>query len=125
VFAHNFITPTFIAEERNKPELLKRLEGTTGELKDLEKTGKFPYASKIAPEIVAAIEQGDFAVMDGRFEPQLCWATAIGASPKRGWGIWDTLFALLASLVMPFARKDWAKMTRGDALRDKWETKET
>lgn len=37
VFAHNFITPTFIEEQKNKPGLTKRLEGTTG---DLERSGK-------------------------------------------------------------------------------------
>ncbi|KAF2676605.1 acetyl-CoA synthetase-like protein [Lentithecium fluviatile CBS 122367] len=117
IFAHNFITPTFIAEQKNKPELTKRLEGTTGSLQDWENSGKFPYAEEIAPEIVAAVQTGDFAVMDGRFEPQLCWAMAIGTSPKRGWGVWDTFFAMLASIIFPIITWDWAKMTKGDALR--------
>lgn len=56
VFAHNFITPTFLEEQKNKPELTKRLEGTTGDLSDLER--HFPYAEKIAPEIVAAVARG-------------------------------------------------------------------
>ncbi|KAF2638708.1 hypothetical protein P280DRAFT_471272 [Massarina eburnea CBS 473.64] len=117
VFAHNFITPTFIEEQKNKPYLTKRIEGTTGELEELEKTGKFPYAAKIAPEIVAAIHKGDFAVMDGRFEPQFCWAISIGASPKRGLGIWDTCLALLAFLVWPFIRWSNDKEAEGDAYR--------
>jgi 3-dehydrosphinganine reductase len=119
VFAHNFITPAFIEEQKNKPELTKRLEGTTGNLEDLRKTGKFPDAEKIAPEIVEAVAKGDFAVMDGRFEPQICWATAIASSPKRGWGIWDTLLAMLVSIIFPFIRADWEKMVKGDALRTK------
>ena len=67
VFAHNFITPTFIEEQCNKPELTKRLEGTTGELDALGK--RSPYADKIATEMVAGVAKGDYAVMDGRFEP--------------------------------------------------------
>lgn len=117
IFAHNFITPTFIEEQKNKPDLTKRLEGTTGELKDVERN--FPYAEKIAPEIVAAVATGDYAIMDGRFEPQACWAVSIGSSPKRGLGLWDTLLAMLMALVFPFIRGGWEKECRGDALRKK------
>ncbi|KAF1960408.1 hypothetical protein CC80DRAFT_532852 [Byssothecium circinans] len=88
VFAHNFITPTFIEEQKHKPDLTKRIEGTTGDLADLE----------IAPEIVAAIRKGDFAVMDGRFEAQFCWAVSIGSSPKWGMGICDSLLGMVSSL---------------------------
>ncbi|KAF2260235.1 putative short chain dehydrogenase/ reductase [Lojkania enalia] len=117
VFAHNFITPTFIEEQKHKPDLTKRLEGTTGDLAELEKSGKFPYAAKIAPEIVAAIDKGDFAIMDGRFEPQICWAVSIGSSPKRGLGIWDSCLALLACLVWPFVRWTNDREAEGDAYR--------
>ncbi|KAF2445300.1 short chain dehydrogenase [Karstenula rhodostoma CBS 690.94] len=117
VFAHNFITPTFIEEQRNKPELTKRLEGTTGDLSKIEKG--FPYAEKIAPEIVANVAKGDFAIMDGRFEPQACWAVSIGSSPKRGFGIWDTILAVLMAVIFPFIRNGWEKECRGDALKKK------
>ena len=116
VFAHNFITPTFLEEQKYKPELTKRLEGTTGELSDLEK--KFPYAEKIAPEIVAAVASGDFAVMDKRTDPQLLWANMIGPSPRRGLGIMDSLLAILMSFFLfPFVRRGWDKTCKGDALR--------
>lgn len=115
VFAHNFITPTFLQEQKGKPELTKRLEGTTGQLPELEKN--FPYAEKIAPEIVAAIGTGDYAVMDKRMEPQLVWANMIGTSPRRGLGIVDSLLAILMSFVFPFIRRGWEKICNGDALR--------
>jgi 3-dehydrosphinganine reductase len=115
VFAHNFITPTFIEEQKNKPDLTKRLEGTTGDLKKLEK--KFPYAEKLAPEILAALADGDYAVMDSRFESQACWAVSISSSPKRRLGIWDTLIALLMTLVFPFIRWGWEDQCKGDALK--------
>jgi 3-dehydrosphinganine reductase len=115
VFAHNFITPTFIEEQKNKPDLTKRLEGTTGDLSEIEKS--FPYAENIAPEIVASIDKGDYAVMDGRFEPQACWAVSIGSSPKRGWGLWDTFLAVLMALVFPFIRYGWEKEVRGHAVK--------
>lgn len=116
IFAHNYITPTFIEEQKNKPDLTKRLEGTTGNLDEIEKN--FPYAAKIAPEIVEAVRKGDYAVMDNRFEPQFCWAVSMGSAPKRGWGIWDTILAIIASLVFPFVRSGFEKESRGDALRE-------
>ncbi|RYP80596.1 hypothetical protein DL770_006144 [Monosporascus sp. CRB-9-2] len=84
IFAHNYIMPTFLEEQKNKPELTKRIEQTSGDLAALEKD--FPYAYKIAPEIVAAASSNDFAVMDKRLGPQVLWANAIASSPKRGWG---------------------------------------
>lgn len=116
VFAHNYITPTFLEEQKNKPDLTKRIEGTTGGLKELEK--QFPYAHKIAPEIVQAAEKGDFAVMDKRLDPQVIWANCIGTEPKRGWGIVDSLLAVLMGIfVFPFIRRDMEKLCKGDALR--------
>lgn len=115
VFAHNFITPTFIEENKNKPALTKRMEGTSGELADLEK--QFPYAAKIAPEIVANVASGDYAVCDNRADPQLLWAMSRGSSPKRGWGIVDTLMAVLMYFVWPFVTRDWDKKSFGDALK--------
>ena len=114
IFAHNFITPTFLQEQKTKPELTKRIEGTSGELHELEK--QFPYAAKIAPEIVANVASGDYAVCDGRFDPQLLWANAMGASPRRGWGIVDTLMAMFMLLAWPFVRRDMEKKCWGDAL---------
>ncbi|KAF1998468.1 short chain dehydrogenase [Amniculicola lignicola CBS 123094] len=115
VFAHNFITPTFIEEQANKPALTKKLESTEGDLKTLEKN--FPSAEKIAPEIVANIENGDYAVMDGRFEPQICWGVAMGGSPKRGWGVWDSILGVLAWVAWPVVRWGWEKECKGEAFR--------
>ncbi|KAF2116455.1 short chain dehydrogenase [Lophiotrema nucula] len=105
VFAHNFISDTFLIEQQNKPSLTKRLENTEGDLKMLEK--KFPYAEKIAPEIVDAVAKGDYAVLDGRFESQIVWGVGMGGSPKRCWGVWDVLLALLAMFAWPFERRRW------------------
>ena len=115
VFAHNYITPTFLQEQKCKPELTKRLEGTTGELCDLEK--HLPCAEDIAPKIVAGVATGDFAVLDNRIEAQLLWANMMGTSPRRGLGIVDSLLAILMSLVTPFIRRGIEKVCQGDALR--------
>jgi 3-dehydrosphinganine reductase len=123
IFAHNYITETFLVEQKTKPELCKRIEGTSStELSELEK--HFPYASKIAPEIVANVLSNDFAVMDKRMDPQALWANMIGTSPKRGWGIVDSLLALLTGfLLIPRIRRDMERKCLGDALRDDDKTK--
>ncbi|KAK3984265.1 hypothetical protein QBC44DRAFT_337297 [Cladorrhinum sp. PSN332] len=123
VFAHNFITPTFIREQKSKPALTKRIEGTAGaENEDAEEMrARFPLASKIAPEMVAGIAEGrdDFAVMDGRLEPQILWAGMVGSSPKRGWGVWDWFVGVMMHLVLyPSIRKGIEKECEGDAFRE-------
>ncbi|KAI1390362.1 uncharacterized protein F4822DRAFT_233968 [Hypoxylon trugodes] len=116
IFAHNFITPTFIEEQKNKPELTKQIEGTTGSLAELEKS--FPYAAKIAPEIVAEVASNNFAITDKRVEPQFLWANMIGTSPKRGFGIIDSLLAFLGLFVYPFLRREMEQKCRADPSRN-------
>ncbi|KAF2651118.1 putative short chain dehydrogenase/ reductase [Lophiostoma macrostomum CBS 122681] len=116
IFAHNFISPTFLHEQTLKPALTKRLEGSTAStLNQLEK--QFPYAAQIAPELVKAVARGDFAVVDGRFESQLCLAVGRGASPMRGWGVWDSALEMLGWLVWPWVRWAWRRECEGDAWR--------
>ncbi|RYP89287.1 hypothetical protein DL769_000121 [Monosporascus sp. CRB-8-3] len=91
---------TQVDERKNKPELTKRIEQTSGDLAALEED--FAYAHKIAPEIVAAAASNDFAVVDKRLGPQVLWANAIASSPKRGWGMVDSLFAFTMFLFFPF-----------------------
>ena len=50
IFAHNFITPTFLQEQKTKPELTKRIEGTSGELHELEKQFPEPALQEILPD---------------------------------------------------------------------------
>lgn len=117
IFAHNFITPTFLREQMNKPELTKRIDGTTGTLADLEK--KFPSAAEIAPKIVANVANGDYAVCDDRLGPQLLWSNTSGANPSSGWCVVDTLMALVMWIAWPFVRRDMKRESWGDALKEK------
>ncbi|RYP70801.1 hypothetical protein DL771_005176 [Monosporascus sp. 5C6A] len=122
IFAHNFITPSFLEEQKSKPSLTKRIEGTEaiggGSAADISALeSRFPYAHKISPEIVAAVASNDFAVLDKRLEPQILWANMIGTSPRRGWGIVDCLLAFVMFLVYSFVRRQMEKQCKGDALR--------
>lgn len=92
-FPSNFITDSFIEEQIKKPELTKRLEGTLGPISSLQ--NRFPSATKIALIIIDGVKRGDFAICDSSFESNVFWANMVGMSPKRGWGIVDSILGVL------------------------------
>lgn len=116
VFAHNFITTTFLREQERKPELTKRIEGTSAvTLEELEK--EIPYASTVAQQVITDAESDDFAIVDRRLIPQLLWSNMMGTSPKRGWGIVDSILAFLTILIIwPINDWDIRKKCWGEAL---------
>ena len=116
VFTHIFITEAALETQRHKPELSKEFEGSIGDPTDLAK--KFPSAEKIAPEIVAGLANGDFAVMENGANIQLLWANMMGSSPARGLGIVDSIYAFVMGwLLWPSFRRMMERRCRGDALR--------
>lgn len=112
-FPSNFISESFIEEQERKPALTKRIEGTTGAISELEK--KFPSAEKMAGKILAGVQSGDFAVCDDSVESGLFWANMVGTSPKRGWGVVDSLYAFVVGLfVWPVLRRYFDSLCRAD-----------
>lgn len=101
-----------------KPELTKRIEGTTGSVVELEK--RFPSSEKVAQGIIAGVERGDFALCDDSMESGLLFANMIGPSPKRGLGILDSLLATAIPLfVWPVIRRRWDKMCKKDGIQNR------
>jgi 3-dehydrosphinganine reductase len=78
------MTDAFLEEQKNKPELTKRMECT--ECQGLELQKKLPSARKVAEYIVRNAETNDFAICNS-FESGLLWSNIIESSPKRGFGI--------------------------------------
>ena len=114
-FPSNFISPAFLEEQESKPELTKRIEGTTGSTAELER--RFPSAEKVARGIIAGVARGDFALCDDSMESRLLFANMIGPSPKRRLGIRDSLLATVVGLfVWPALRRRWDKMCKGDGV---------
>lgn len=112
-FPNTCITDAFLEEQAKKPELTKRIEGTVGSGEDL--ISKFPPASKTALQIVTAVERGDFAICDSSLDSNLVWANNLGTSPRRGWGIVDTVLAVLTTLIIwPILRLYYDRMCRKD-----------
>ena len=92
------------------------VDQTSGNRQELEK--RIPTATLIAPELVAAVARGDYAIVDGRLESQICLAAGLGASPKRGWGVWDGALGFLVWVIWPFVRWMWERDCLGEAYRE-------
>lgn len=117
-FPSNFISPAFLEEQKLKPELTKRMEGTTGSTAELEH--RFPSAEKVAQKIIAGVERGDFALCNDSMESSLLFANMIGPSPKRGLGVLDSLLATVVGLlVWPVFRRRWDKMCKKDGIHNR------
>ena len=115
-FPSNFISPAFLEEQKSKPELTKRIEGTTGSTAELER--RFPSAEKVAKGIIAGVARGDFALCDDSVESGLLFANMIGPSPKRRLGVLDSLLATVVGLfVWPVLRRRWDKMCKDDGIQ--------
>lgn len=114
-FPSNFISPAFVEEQKLKPALTKRMEGTMGSIAELER--RFPFAEKVAQKIIAGVERGDFALCDDSMESGLLFTNMIGPSPKRGLGVRDSFLAIVVGLfVWPVFRRRWDKMCKEDGI---------
>ena len=101
-FPSNFISPSFVDEQKNKPALTRRLEGTSASTPELAK--KLHSASQVAEYIVAAVDRGQYVICS-EFEAALLFGGMVGLSPKRGLGISDSLTAMLAIVAAPLLRR--------------------
>jgi 3-dehydrosphinganine reductase len=111
-FPSNFISESFIEEQKCKPQLTKEMEGTAADISELGR--KFPSTKKVADYIVANIDSRDFALYDST-ESSLLWANIIVPPPKSGLGILDTLMAFLVGLIVwPILRRQWDAKCKKD-----------
>lgn len=108
-FPGSFLSDSFIAEQQAKPELTKHIEKTAWALEEVER--RIPSADTIAERIIAGVAKGDFAICSD-FETEVLWSNMIGPSPKRGWGVVDSLLGLLSGFVIwPVLRRNWDAMS--------------
>ena len=112
-FPSNFISQAFTEEQKMKPDLTKRMEGTLGSIAELEK--RFPSAEEVAQGIIKGVGSDDFAICNDSNEAALLFTNMIGPSPKRGLGIIDSFLAtVLGLIVWPIVRHRWDRMCKGD-----------
>lgn len=112
-FPSNFISDSFLIEQNLKPDLTKELEGTNGPIEELHQ--RFPPAAKVASQIIAAVEKGEFAICEDSIDSALLFANMVGPSPKRGLGIVDTLFGVFMNWIYwPYLRRQWEDICRRD-----------
>lgn len=112
-FPADFVSPGFLLEQKTKTPLTKRIQGTDCTISELE--ARFPSSEKVASLIIAAVDKGDFIICKDSLAASLLFTNMIGPSPKRGWGIADSLLSLVIGwFVWPVLRRRWEGITRED-----------
>lgn len=112
-FPADFVSPGFILEQETKTALTKRIQGTDRSIAVLG--AKFPSSKKVASLIIAAVDKGEYAICEDSLAASFLFTGMIGPSPKRGWGIADSLLSVITVLfIWPFLRWKWEIMTRED-----------
>lgn len=105
-FPSTFISDAFFEEQKGKPSLTMEIEGTVGTAEDMIK--KHPSAAKMADIILSGLAKGDFAICDQSVESPLLFANMVGVTPKRGWGIVDSVMSILMAFGWPlFGQRMW------------------
>lgn len=105
-FPSTFISDAFFEEQKGKPQLTMEIEGTVGSEEDMVK--KHPSSAKMADIILGGLAKGDFAICDESVESPLLFANMVGVTPKRGYGIVDTLVGVVMAFAWPlFGKRMW------------------
>ncbi|KAI2465871.1 putative short chain dehydrogenase/ reductase [Annulohypoxylon bovei var. microspora] len=112
-FPADFVSPGFVLEQKTKTPLTKRIQGLNRPFEELE--ARFPSSEKVASLIIAAVERGDFIICEDSFAASALFTNMAGPSPKRGFGIVDSILGLLVGwVVWPVLRRRWEAMCKED-----------
>ena len=114
-FPSDFISPGFVLEQETKTPLTKRIQGIDSRRTLSELKVKLPSSEKVASSIVEAVEKGDFIICPESTASSLLFTNMVGPSPKRGFGIMDSLMGVIVGwFVWPVLRRRWEAMCRKD-----------
>jgi 3-dehydrosphinganine reductase len=95
-FLSNINTEAFFEEQKNKPKLKKKLEGTAGDMAALQ---KLSFAQKVANYILSKVDSSNFAISDST-DSSVLFAIMVSPSPKRGLGVVDSFLAMVVQLMI-------------------------
>ncbi|KAJ8109600.1 hypothetical protein ONZ43_g6088 [Nemania bipapillata] len=111
-FPGDFLSPGFYLEQDTKTELTKRMQGLAGKsMAELE--ARYPSSDEVASLVVAAVQRGDFAICEDSLAASLLFTSMVGPSPKRGWGLFDSLVGVITNwVVWPALRHQWQTLCR-------------
>ncbi|CAK3821282.1 short chain dehydrogenase reductase [Lecanosticta acicola] len=113
-YSPDFVSPGFLAEQKTKTALTKRIQGLDAPPSEL--VSRFPTSEKVASLIIAAVDRGDFTICEDSPAASALFTAMTGPSPKRGWGIADGLLSIVVNwFVWPFLRWKWEGMVKDDA----------
>ncbi|EME79086.1 uncharacterized protein MYCFIDRAFT_34072 [Pseudocercospora fijiensis CIRAD86] len=113
-FPSNFGSAAFLEEQKHKPVMTCRFEGTLVESEE-ELLKRVPTARYVAERIVHGVEQGkDFVILDGSAVSELLYAGMRGPSPARGLGLVDFFASLAMLAVWPWLRRRLDRLCAGN-----------
>ncbi|KAF5575850.1 short chain dehydrogenase [Fusarium pseudocircinatum] len=101
-FPSNFISPSFIDELGNKPELTKQLDGTAAPMTEL--TQKLHSSKQVADYILKEVDKNEYVICS-EYEAALLFGAMTGPSPKRGIGFVDSCVSIAAVAAGPIIRR--------------------
>lgn len=114
-FPADFMSPGFALEQRTKTPLNKKLQGISPGTDISQLEARYPSSERIASLVIAAVDHGDFTICPASFASSALFCNMIGPSPKRGWGIMDSLVSVLTGwFVWPILRRRWEALCRED-----------
>ncbi|KAL9054325.1 MAG: hypothetical protein Q9162_004199 [Coniocarpon cinnabarinum] len=114
-FPGDFVSPGFYLEQNTKTPLTKRIQGLNHTIAELE--AKYPSSDKVASQIISAAEKGEFIICKDSTAASLLFTAMTGPSPKRGWGIFDSVVGSIVSwIVWPYLRRQWENEIKKDGL---------
>ncbi|EDU46129.1 conserved hypothetical protein [Pyrenophora tritici-repentis Pt-1C-BFP] len=92
-FPGDFVLPGFYQEQQTKTALTKRMQGLEGTLEEL--VARYPSSEQVALGIVDAVNKGEFIICKDSSSASLLFTGMQGPSPKRGFGVFDSLMGVI------------------------------
>ncbi|CAG9990393.1 unnamed protein product [Clonostachys byssicola] len=112
-FPGDFISPGFYQEQNTKTALTKTMQGLKGSIEDLEK--RYPSSEKVASLVLEAVKNEEYIICQDSLAASLLFTNMVGASPKRGLGIMDSVVGVVVSwFIWPVLRRRWEGMCKKD-----------
>ncbi|CAH0054503.1 unnamed protein product [Clonostachys solani] len=112
-FPGDFISPGFYQEQNTKTALTKSMQGLKGSIEDLEK--QYPSSEKVASLVLEAVKNEEYIICRDSLAASLLFTNMVGASPKRGLGIMDSIVGVVVNwFIWPVLRRHWEGMCKRD-----------
>ena len=114
------MSPGFMLEMETKTPLNKRIQGVDPDADVSRLASRYPSSDQVATSIISAVEKGEFVICPASFVSWVLFSNMVGPSPKRGFGIIDSLMSIFVGwIVWPILRRRWEAMCTDDGVNSR------